>query len=1461
MADQDDGSSIFSTLVSLAAGSAAGYQQFRKSKLDTSISGSSILDPRTSVLSRIQKLNVENLLSGQLKKYQTQTALSQLDRLQQRLFKNREKHLGNINDLLTSVNAGPIDINNRSIQTTQLIRREWEAAVQSNFVNPLEAKVFASSDDPLSAIKATLQTNQSLQTQRAFQLFHKNVNVALNLGLEAPVPLVAISNFIKDTPEVNIFQKVNLGGITDNTIRSTLESIQQEIGRPLTISRRGYRGEGEFAIGILGQQDNLFNLPEAFATETGKSAGLIRSGTELQNIYAPGVFGLTDISEQLKEELTYPQLKARRILETIQANKLKFDSPDLSQKIKSIQEDVFKFARYMEPNISGTGYSPETIFRAHQMAVLDSEYKPITGQTRRNFVQKMYQETGGSFTPGSGDVSRFSLFNEEEIYGPFAAEQDYARKPWQRIRQYTPTESALKANLASPFGGQEFNYLDSPMAIKQFKGPSGARVKTLYLSEEQLAILGKNGITIGDGELLLHEAVKEKLQVARTKRVTLNQLNSDVVSLLMNRGYKLENLTAQTGFPNIPVEGILGRAPEGSLIKTKYPTELIGLSPSLIDHVSGTKQAGLDLITRETIDMTNAEKVFGSLKGMARFIKSDEIMLEGVLKKAGIEREHLAGVQAIARGSDIKDTARLKQAMIGNWLIQKRGGPSSEEIITSIKGLSIPKTEEYFQSLATQFGGTVFNPAAGGVSVSQLHFGGMKELTGAGNIGTLEPRIFNLLAGSNPGGLAEEINNEILSRMIGHAPGKAVIHQELMNTLKSVTGEFSPTAKSFIVGKTDSLDREKLIELSKRGGFIETGLEKIPRVYIPGSDQVPELQSRMVSTGTVIAGSEPAKIYRDMLYDISAFNRLNSPLTEQELLGRFEQANTGYLTRLFQEAALAGKGAGTLARGEVPGSRALTALSEINAYDQGAFSNQIASLNIPQEAKFRTIGLPIDQAEDMFAELSKFHPEEKVAGMKARFNSGEVIAGMLGRHPTIDPYSLQPVLFKSIKTNDPVVLIPEEYRPINFPTSTGILTKQIQQGVAPGLGLDKDADTAISMLLSPQMEEKMRNQLLSQESVLSQQLSSYQDHSIRMQLLKPKAQGTGASVASYAQQRAAETTKLAMTSEQVGLLSTQLTKARTAITASSIPAPRKLKALSLLTWLEQTPISGKHLDVSQALTGAFEQQLQAVKEGVRGSPQLLQGAITSMTEGTVNPSLMSLFHEGLTTTEGRKVEGFALGQTSEDIVSSIRSLRELPLSDQFAASVKYSAPSSGTSINLSNLTTAIQANELKPAVDNIASHSRSTIAALNREVAKTTGKIKPFIKPTVIGLGVAGLTAAILSPSPGILPPPPPSGGSDRVASQPTNTTRDDVEMPQAQQLGNPTTQPQMQQSAVSLDSGGHERRKGLRAQIQANSITEGQRQSIINRLNNRYPSSQLNITMKDDRAILNPHKINDMLD
>jgi hypothetical protein len=306
--------------------------------------------------------------------------------------------------------------------------------------------------------------------------------------------------------------------------------------------------------------------------------------------------------------------------------------------------------------------------------------------------------------------------------------------------------------------------------------------------------------------------------------------------------------------------------------------------------------------------------------------------------------------------------------------------------------------------------------------------------------------------------------------------------------------------------------------------------------------------------------------------------------------------------------------------------------------------------------------------------------------------------------------------------------------------------------------------------------------------------------------------------------------------------------------ASSFDDERKLRSLSMLEWLEQQPISGKHLGVSQALSGAFEQQMRAINAGARGNANLLEGAMSSMIEG-IDPSLKGLFQEGLHDNSGRFISGFKMSESSQDIANAIQEFRALPSGSQLAAASRYTTPGGSTSLGMNELKSAISANEIRATGSAAAQGSRNMIASINNKIGAAKNAARPFIKPLVAAAAVTGGVMAVMGSSPGSLPPP-----REVEKTELTNQNRDDIQMP-GQDLGSPTASPQMSPSSVQMNNGPMERAKGIRASVRANGITPEQRSALTQRLNGKYPGSRINVNIRDDRKTLNVHSVSDMIE
>lgn len=1472
----NDNSFFKDSVLPLAAGVAAGTIYSKKFTKQTASNFIPVMDPRNNLLNTIQGIKLDSFERAELHKAELSLNMQKLDALQEQgKAAARYERVQAYQDFIGK-KTNVFKLNKYSPEQMQalsesVVKREWEAAVQATFPNPTAAKSIFSGSNIFENIKATLKSNQSVLTSRAWNVFEKNISTLQGFSTLGSVNLLNVGSMFPSGYGGLATQKVGINSISNSYIRDTILQIEEALDTKLSASFRGVPGQGEYIFSIAGQDRSLFDLPESFGVGTSSSRGLIRSGVGLQNIYSPGEFGIVNEAGEITERLSYDEFKAKRVLDIIREKRLSGESYGLADTIKSGVKDLLEMEDYREAHLPGMRFNPESIFRNEQLRLVSPSGEIIDDERRIKLAKELYQK---GFTP-AGAQSRFVGFPTEALYGEFGAQSDFARKPWQMIKEYLPTEQAQQAMKASAMRADStFDFMNSSLMNKAVSGPAGARLKTLYLSDEQISALSRDfKIDIEDGELLINKIHKKEFEVSRTRRINLFELNTEVAQKLTKEGgFRLENITGPKLFSTpVKVSGILGRSAEGSLIDTST-IEALGISPSVIKTPDGKSTVkSLDLVVRETLQMSDAEKVFGSVKGMARFVKPTPDFLNAISSVTGRDVSELQDIGVFARGDDIKDTARQMNAMVSSLILEgrKAGKPfntfsllDEAQSIVAQGGDIKSSLQAFYKSKASSVGlDSSFDFSRGEIAVSQLFFGGPKEMTGAGNITKMDPRLFTLIKSSNPAGMGEDFSKDIISRINKWNPSKTALHGELLKTVESLAGQANPQDWETTIGAKELSNPNVIENLKRKGGFVETGLSKAPRVYIPGYENIPELSPRLVGTGAYVDTSESSKILNSMVRDIRAFNTGTKPFSEAEMLERFE-GQGGYLARLTQEVATAGKGAGSIARGEIAGSRALTLLSNIDSEDQSKWRKAIDIPGMNEIQRSRIVGINWNKAQEMFKEMESLYGIEAISSMKSRFQQGELIAGMAMRHPTIGPYSAQPVLFKNAETAEDVMLNAGNRKTFSMISASGeVISKELEIGPLTGWAADKDADTIAAIMMEPTQELKMRQTLLDPNSEFYKtQQKQYMDHSIRMQLLKPKASKTADVNATLAEKAAASSVKLAATQEEVGRISVALTKARTAIMASNLDQASKLQNLSMLEWLEQVPISAKHASVQDVLSGLFQKGLQNTKMGVSGTdPRLLEGAISELAEN-VSPEFRGLFNEGITL-NGEQISGFNVSQRARDIVNSVNEFNSLPRDSQQAAFARFATPSSSLAVSFDDLPNVAMANRLNDTHGAAAKMSRNFIADINNTLSNVVQKAKPFAKPIAIGVGVAAGVSLLMGDSPGTLDVSATSKPMNRPipSADISGGSRDEIALPPAgQQMGSPSISGSMQQKAYMLEDAS--RKKSTSIKIAANNISQSQREQLTNKLNNRYPGSQINVNVRDDRKRMNAHSISDII-
>src|SRR3990167_10739601 len=123
LAESDN--NFLSNLFGLGVGVGAGTYYYNRNKSSSTVNKfTPVIDPRSSLISKIQRLNIENLQSSALKRFDQEVASRKLDEFKKVLFSNNP--IQNPNDLILA---------------------EWKAAVEATFPIPEEAYSFKSITD------------------------------------------------------------------------------------------------------------------------------------------------------------------------------------------------------------------------------------------------------------------------------------------------------------------------------------------------------------------------------------------------------------------------------------------------------------------------------------------------------------------------------------------------------------------------------------------------------------------------------------------------------------------------------------------------------------------------------------------------------------------------------------------------------------------------------------------------------------------------------------------------------------------------------------------------------------------------------------------------------------------------------------------------------------------------------------------------------------------------------------------------------------------------------------------------------------------------------------------------------------------------------------------------------------------------------------------------------------------
>lgn len=524
---------------------------------------------------------------------------------------------------------------------------------------------------------------------------------------------------------------------------------------------------------------------------------------------------------------------------------------------------------------------------------------------------------------------------------------DVSRRPEQSIRNYQLAEESWAA-IDERFSQYSiFNTEGKKAAWQGEKLPPFLR--TIYLEPgahaETMERLG-----MGEGMAVARSNLKRAFTQETIRSTHLVQANQEALAMI-SRG---ETVAKDT---------LLGWTDKGLPFITKDASQQQLLGSTTFQSASKGEYA---TITHKDIQkMGTFEKFFGDLKAVVRFAGGNELKNEQIAK----------GFDVIASMDDLrKNNALHNQQMItAMWDVLERrtSGPTTkgqmrfktaplnvasmmeqaattggvyqhEKFVEEMMGfgkkyfdLREPEFQRVFGAVPTVFkdtdvdftaltkragfGDYKFGRAQSAVGRAQLFYGGSKESVGAGTLGSLEPRAFEMLRGTF-GETGATLTSDFTQRMIYTSPESAATYEALTRTLGSMTGEIKPAADASIYDVGQKMGGAKdfrgwMEGLSKEGGFLRLGGE-FSDVHVPSPSDLKHMTPFTTAGGKAVPG-HLADVFTGLAMHGTAMHSQIDPLSAAAMRGHYGRAKSEFQ----RHQAPGGKGMGGFLRGKLIGSR------------------------------------------------------------------------------------------------------------------------------------------------------------------------------------------------------------------------------------------------------------------------------------------------------------------------------------------------------------------------------------------------------------------------------------------------------------------------------------------------------------------------------------------------------------
>lgn len=1424
-------------------------------------------------------------------------------------------------------------------QNTALSREHVYSALMrsANSADPsgMIAKTFqkrlssaGSASEIYSDILNTVQQNNSIYMRRTMSSFLQDVALLEErAGAGLPFEIQPFEPFVER--KIKQLHYTDL----DKMLGDDIAQMQKMLGAKVTVkemSRTGVEG-AQLALEFRRAQDAVepwftLNVPRVLPD----NPNIITRGTTQQSRYIAGTYGLIEGTNLVKrfnhEQWMTNRAVAELVPEIMKNNKL--SDRAIQQMARQFEQKMIESPEWIPSMPVGVhqGIDEYTRLRSQIMRL----YTPgeTTGSIRQLNEYEMGRiiERGGVNTPGGilplypgaspSQISK-SIVSTWDPTGQFLVPEtaSFGRRPMQKYRlSMSPTAEAIAA-MEQDVTNQRFQWLTDKVGIR------APVVRSAFVSSALGPQLSGTGVT-SEGQFLLSDKLAPQFQMNKWTQF-------DIAT-----GSAVELPSLLKGAPGSDVWDINKRVEAGTFLgydPTGKPVTLeedMFLSRATAFSQDRNKGDFIRVMAMQDISKPRYAKYFG-IKGMGVSVSPG--YLEDVLTDATQQQSDMfRNIDAIVTMDELKKNRALhyNQMFSSLWeftqinmqsnkqpgTLASNFGNNPQQVIAEIRknAMTQPGIFSHEAALSNivniareaqltpeQMGGVfgavpeVFGGLSplGNLSAAEATAIGrgvavgatqlfMEETTGptAGRMATLEPRGYELMGVQHFGELGPRLQQDIAGRMMAAYPERLFEQQELNEAILSLS---KPGRRQGSVSVADMLGKMEDRLLPNEASNVRLP-GKLGDLYIPSAASMSQLAAYQTSGGQAVT-PDLATAYQRVLRSAQAYESrdITIDILNKEVENLRQELNRARI------ATVTGKGG--LLRNRVPGSAFLRAVQPTAGQELGE----------------GVVGITKPYAEMMFDQMKSLgiYPQARLSKMrKELLAEGGQIPGLLMRHPNIGPYSAQAVKYQIIPGNEPVAMINEkmqraiamrgklegrdlqsfEIGAMNaFRGNQDALRRAEQVGaeimgspirLSPlvGLGADVDGDDLAAMFAGPQLQKSLTSHIANRDA-----LAAYEEYAIRSQVLKAKAKGDNITIRKMMK---GDVIKLGVTEGgTLGKLSTSLQQYRAGVLAGGLGAQEEAKALGLLEWLEQTPISSKHIAPGQEeKTMLLLQDIQEALQkkdasGIASAVRTVMTQAKASGHAAVNEGLTIAMEDigtGKVTT--RYIPGLDIDKTAETIANARRNLDTMKSGEVSAARLRQmifnrTTPTTQESLAMMDPDVLKQSPFGGFFLDQAKSHwadLSTRVSAMSNRLGQAGKSMIGHARPLAIGTGVALGLATLLSEPPRILSPDSRTAPAANMRSGSGGAKLDTNIHPAGRVSGAPTvSSPVGYGNTARISPKSTLTRGGYNIRVRGNTEGDVDYEALNAQIRSAIgQDAQINSIVKDMRSSLTPQKLAEML-